>query len=216
LRCRCDRVQADLRTFFKPIEHISHSANKEWWDNLLAEFQPWWESETPRFGEADATGWNHGKRLFTSAIYNPPIDTTHGEWYGAETVSQSRQSLMDTQEPHAVVLFDDIRPFLVPIISPEARLQTVYTLLSYLGVQILAPDTSTNGGIDPFLVTDYHIEWPTKTGTHPWVQTAIRPNYNTFQHWAFDIDTLFSDPKEWFSCASNVPTLVQLVSTIPR
>lgn len=103
-----------------------------------------------------------------------------------------------------MVLFDDIAPFLVPIISAQAREQAIYILLNFLRVYIPPPDVSTNSAQDPFLYTYNPVTWP-KEGNkvYPWIETPSKTCLSdlSLRIWAFDVDTLFPSPKEWFSHA---------------
>jgi hypothetical protein len=59
----------------------------------------------------------------------------------------------DSDDPYRVVLFDDVRPFLFFLESPDSRLQLAYAFLTFLGLPFIPPDvpTSTPFTTDPFI-----------------------------------------------------------------
>jgi hypothetical protein len=126
--------QADFSTFFKPDQWVAPLTGlSQWWNGLSRAFQPFWDSESPRFGEADAKGWKSGHQPPSVISETAP----HDDWYSQELTSNSA-------DPYSTVLYEDIRPLLVPILTPESRQDAIYSVLTFLGVSLLPPDISTN------------------------------------------------------------------------
>lgn len=187
-----------------------------WWNDLIDRAEKFWSYETPRFGEAGSAGWNAGKRsqpAVTNIAKSVEPASSFEDWYDREITADRgtvAQRLMEAEDdPHSVVLFDDIRPFLIPILSAEMRLQTVFALLTFLGVTFVPPDTPTSSpqAMDPFLhwSIDSQTIWSNRSSgqAYPWRREAgASPailSDNVCRYWAFDVDTLFARPKEWFS-----------------
>jgi hypothetical protein len=187
--------QADFSTFFKPDQWVAPLTGlSQWWNGLSRAFQPFWDSESPRFGEADAKGWKSGHQPPSVISETAP----HDDWYSQELTSNSA-------DPYSTVLYEDIRPLLVPILTPESRQDAIYSVLTFLGVSLLPPDISTNTSQDPLLRPDIDILWPRPDRVHPWVETpaTLRLPDNNMRYWAFDMDTLFSS--DWFHATPTDP-----------
>ncbi|KAI0361277.1 DUF1740-domain-containing protein [Trametes cingulata] len=126
------QAQAEL-SFYSPA-HIPHRPFEEQLDSL----EEFWDSENPRIGEPGATGWatweasNRPEQPPPSPSrlpgLDPRISDPYSRWAASETLADRARALSlrstdedDTADPYAVVLFSDIRPFLLPVLSQRAK-----------------------------------------------------------------------------------------------
>lgn len=103
--------------------------------NILEEF---WDSEVPRAGEPGATGWATWEASNRPDLSPPPstklpdlnsrISDPYSKWAASEALADRIRALSlrstddeDSEDPYAVVLFSDIRSFLVPVRSEHAK-----------------------------------------------------------------------------------------------
>ncbi|KAG6851218.1 hypothetical protein H0H93_015228 [Arthromyces matolae] len=118
------------------------------WDTQMQYLDSFWESEAPRFGEAGSRGWAawfSGSRTDAhfpqSQRAEPMIDldpyrqwalreTQQGETYFVPARSDS------TDDPYSIVLFSDLRPFLIPLRSIVAKDAFRRTFMSFVGLHI--------------------------------------------------------------------------------
>ena len=118
--------------FFAPSQ--SPSATEE----SLSLFEDFWESEVPRVGEEEAKGWsNYVNEDGVAAGPEPQTDPTEakidrrdifGSWQMAEEsrtfhATNPARTTDDVEEddPYRVILFSDVKPFLVNVQDPQAR-----------------------------------------------------------------------------------------------
>lgn len=139
-------------------------------------------------------GWRSGKRPSAPAKV---VDVKSDDWY--------TQEISKLPDPFSTVIFEDIQPFLVPITSPSGRLAVIHALLHFLGVSIIPPDNDLPP--DPFLYSECVVTWPEVEQSYPWIDEPPRTPLHdlSMRYWAFDIDTLFSNPSDWFSFAKAPP-----------
>ncbi|MCJ1475511.1 hypothetical protein MMC13_004174 [Lambiella insularis] len=144
-------------------------------ETLLANFEHFWESEVPRFGEEDFHGWMnysaHDERLPDPKTDELMPDASGSlliaEWHEYEHTHffRSRQparTIDDTVEddPYRVVLFSDIEDFIVDL--PPSHHQTL--LCAFLAFCQLPPLESLADDVrawwrDPFIRNDGQRGW---------------------------------------------------------
>ena len=159
-----DACKADLSA--ASVDHHPEAIAK-----VLEDLEIFWDSEAPRFGEEGARGWRNGSFDMEPRDSDAPAATPgspqEGDpfllWCRAEnSASRERshpsrtQSSGDIDDPYATVLFEDIRGLLFVVASPSSRSQLLYSVLIYLGLPVIPPDTSSASilGSDTFLHAD--------------------------------------------------------------
>ncbi|KAI0778496.1 DUF1740-domain-containing protein [Trametes elegans] len=119
----------------------------------LDALEEFWDSEVPRLGEPGANGW--AKWEASNRPDQPPpspkglgapdprISDPYSRWAASETLADHMRTLSlrstdddDTADPYAVVLFSDIRPFLVSVQSERARDVFRHIWLAFTGLHI--------------------------------------------------------------------------------
>ncbi|GJN91570.1 hypothetical protein Rhopal_004593-T1 [Rhodotorula paludigena] len=158
---------------FRPrdMERLQHERIMPWRERLFAGFESFWDSEAPRVGEAGAKGWSSTTEddlppePATEPTSNALSETTdmrpHERWAQAERLAANAHrpartldpGMDDSDDPYRVVLFDDLRPFLFALDSPDSKQQLAYAFLTFLGLPFVPPDvpTSTPFTTDPFI-----------------------------------------------------------------
>ena len=139
-------------------------------------------------------------------------------WYQREEESKHDMPARTTDEldddPYRVILFNDIRPFLYAFTTDVVN-QLLYAFISFCGINIPAPDLSSNQMTDPWLSTAFDSKqfWPPASNVNSieWingeaVEPERLPGINTpfsFPKKIFpvDIDTLF--PNTWFGLSPS-------------
>ncbi|KAL7422893.1 hypothetical protein Q5752_002190 [Cryptotrichosporon argae] len=162
-------------TFFKPDylrPPLTPFDRQEWFSGVLADFEGFWDAESPRIGEPGALGWRA-----THADPQPPpapdardtpapAESTDpfARWHHTERAADAayarpgRASNLDgpgDDDPFHVVFFDDVAPLLFPVQSPMARLQLIYAFTNYLGLPLTPPDVPTTAPA----ANDPHLQW---------------------------------------------------------
>lgn len=237
-------------TFFKP-DHLRAPlhAGPSWFEGVLSEFEGFWDDESPRFGENGAPGWRNTDKLdFTSLESTEVIhesEDPHEKWLEAErhaerTLSRPgrAKNFDDDEDSFRVVLFDDIKPFLFPIRTPEVRLHLVYAFLSFIGLPFVPPDVSTSapGAGDSHLRSALAYNdsaratfWPNRPSVRriPWqsvqgelmdpeaVPALTHPFGCPVKAWASERQTLFAQTSRWFRELESVD-LVHVDITLAR
>ena len=134
-----------------------------------------WESDAARFGEAGAKGWCNAADFAETIVNEGAAPSMLDEWFAAETAADKAQqrsarlSVDVADDPFRVVVFEDVLPVLFPITSPEVRVQAIYALLNYLGIDVCPPDTSTNAPS----TSDPYLHW--KLGSSPAMRSRMWP-----------------------------------------
>ena len=124
-------------------------------ETQLEALEEFWESETPRVGEANANGWSgwvsSGRpeaiptnESCTQVDTDPiPSADPFSSWYTDETRADRlfRTPARSTSEraasdPYATVLFSDIRPLLLPLTTQRAKNIFRFAWLALLGLHI--------------------------------------------------------------------------------
>lgn len=134
--------------------------NDDFEDKLDA-LEAFWESELPRTGEPGATGWASWE---ASGRPEPTAPSSHtaspksshadpytrwaaNELLGDRWQTLSARSFDDVDDPYATILFSDIRPLLVELLSPGVQNTFRLVWLSFLGLHI--PGFSSALSMDP-------------------------------------------------------------------
>ncbi|KAJ3088671.1 Protein nrde2, partial [Quaeritorhiza haematococci] len=114
--------------------------------------ETFWDSEMPRFGEEDATGWANS--LFKDQDIPVPsgesrsqqsmdLKDEYRKWEQEETLKEFSAWLPartatadeeDLEDPYRTVLFDDVRPFLFDATLPHTRSLLIQSFLQLLGI----------------------------------------------------------------------------------
>ncbi|BGP21464.1 hypothetical protein JCM10295v2_000339 [Rhodotorula toruloides] len=180
---------------FRPadLDRLQYERFMPWKQRVLAAFESFWDTEAPRIGDMCARGWRSTMDDDMTPKASTAIDVAvveterdegarpHERWSQAERIASASHrparttdpGMDDSDDPYRVVLFDDVRPFLFFIESPDSRLQLAYAFLTFLGLPFIPPDvpTSTPFSTDPFIHSEL-IErpslilryWPTARG----------------------------------------------------
>ncbi|KAG0177112.1 hypothetical protein DFQ28_006393 [Apophysomyces sp. BC1034] len=168
---------------FQPsIFHSSHGT----FENMLAEFVDFWDSEVARFGEQGARGWKeyHITKTRGEDIDIPLTSNDEDEeepdifslqdWVRLEEMKEQkhrlplRMSQMKSddvdEDPYVIVLSDDVRGFLFNITTQGARLSLIYSIFVFLGLPYTPPGVGTNTHFctDTFTHNDMKLQqfWP--------------------------------------------------------
>lgn len=192
-----------------------------WYENLISSFGRFWERGSARFGEDGARGW-----AFSEAT---PFRKDEGardalgtqesqDWYSRETAEERhflprRLDMAIEEDPHRLVVFDDVEALLFPLNSPEVRMQAVYALLHFLGLTVVPPDQSTTSPFtsDVYLQSSTYSNasrrsqiWPARgVRSLPWGEQTSRVETGEcpIKAWISDARTLLASPN-WFSDVS--------------
>jgi hypothetical protein len=134
------------RTFFCP-ETLSSASLKE----KVTALEEFWDSEAPRFAEADATGWASWTVNRTSSKQQPqasekhdPVtsDDPYATWVGEESSREtsgrlSTRSWNESQEdPYSTVQFFDLQDYLMEVTTDRGKECLRLAFLAFLGVPI--------------------------------------------------------------------------------
>ena len=144
---RSSHVLTVNRTFKSPRPLNSDSFNA-----LLDSLEEFWESEAPRIGEPDASGWDAwtqcGKPQGVTSLNAPsptaPTELDPFRQWAANEVCADRASFLPSRstderadsDPYSTVLFTDIRPLLFALRIPEARKAFRLAWLSSVGLPV--------------------------------------------------------------------------------
>lgn len=204
-------------------------------NEILEDFESFWESEAPRIGESDAMGWSKHQTTSDSLPPPPPISSdailsinssSISRWHDAESkrLGPARTSDPDSDDdPFRCVLSDDIRNLLFRVSNFESQQALIYSFLSFMGICLPPPDVDTNVPFftDPFLTSEIADRqekfWPTIepnpiidiNGMRESLPGIRNPLNSPFRVFPSDQRQLFSDPLKWFASfnpkASEVP-----------
>lgn len=146
-------------------------AEPEWLARVFTELENFWDSGSPRIGEAGAFGWKGTADDTQPPVAQPPTavkpslhldENPFERWAETERLTGASQSFParpddpgvdDDIDPFRVVLFDDVRDFIFIVHSPDSHLQLAYAFLTFLGLPFVPPDfpTSTAFSTDTFI-----------------------------------------------------------------
>jgi hypothetical protein len=189
----------------------------------LSEFEEFWDSEVPRFGEENARGWKNFDPDQDPPEWAGENDVEMGastleEWVLREIQSKGRMPARTTDElndddPYRVVLFNDIKPLLYTF-STEVIHQLPYILLQFCGMRVPPPQTLSLDDrlTDTWLYNAFNVQglWPPPSNDTAieWINgEAVEAerlpgmdNPFTFKRKIYPVtfDTLFPSPGQWF------------------
>lgn len=149
-------------------------------NELLEDFELFWDSEAPRIGEDGARGWGQTPEDAEPLISPESSTTGNGavvlgsvedpvkaldKWQENERTGRLRRlkpartldsTAADDDDPYRVIVFEDLRNLLFAVVTPDARQQLTYAFLSFLGLPLVPPDVGTNAAYftDAFLSSD--------------------------------------------------------------
>ena len=139
------------RTFFCPESLLSASLKER-----VTGLEDFWDSEVPRFSEADSTGWASWTVNRTSSKQQPQISEKHGAvsgddpyatWVGEENSREtsgrfSTRSWNESQEdPFSTVMFFDLQDYLTEVTTDRGKECLRLVFLAFLGVPIPGIDS---------------------------------------------------------------------------
>ncbi len=134
------------RTFFCPESLLSASLR-----DRVAELEEFWDSEVPRFAEADATGWASWTVNRTSSKQQNQTSQKHGvvlsngpyaSWVKEENSRDtsgrfSTRSWNESKEdPYSTVMFFDLQDYLTEVATDRGKECLRLVFLAFLGVPI--------------------------------------------------------------------------------
>ncbi|CAM0137619.1 unnamed protein product [Umbelopsis sp. WA50703] len=160
-------------------------------DEMLMEFEMFWDSEVPRFGEQGATGWQEFYRAKSNGESSENIpeayETSDNEagvgfddWASVERrKDRSRRTplrISNTQaedideDPYVIVMFDDIRKLMFRLKTQQNLQHLMYTFFTFLNLPYIPPQISTNTPFTTDTFTHNHLAgsglsqkfWPNK------------------------------------------------------
>ena len=195
-------------------------------DAELNQFEEFWDSECPRFGEDGARGWNvfdPNETIPEVAPMENDDDEFMGEdnieyWYRKEDHSRGNMPArtmddLSDEDPYRVILFNDLRPFLYTFTTDAIR-ELPYAFLTFCGLRTPRADMSSNDPrmSDPWLYNSFNLDgfWPRISNSRmiQWIDgEAVEPervsgisNPFSFKRkvWPVTLATLYSAPNQWF------------------
>lgn len=227
---------------FRPLdlERLQYERTMPWRERVFSALESFWDGEAARIGENGAKGWRTtseddlppeaAESSLTTAVVE--VDASlrpHERWALAERAAAASArrparatdaEMDDSEDPYRVVLFDDVKPFLFLLSSPEATHQLAYAFLAFLGLPFVPPDvpTSTPFTTDPFVHSEL-VErpsllsrfWPARSSGAPFGVIggeAMEPERHSalgapwdvhFKAMPATVDSLFAGSKPaWF------------------
>ncbi|KAG2181353.1 hypothetical protein INT43_008936 [Umbelopsis isabellina] len=134
-------------------------------DEMVMEFEMFWDSEVPRFGEQGATGWQEFYRAKSNDESPDNIpeayetgDNDEGigfdEWVAVERrkdgsrrtplrISNTQAEDID-EDPYVIVMFDDIRKLMFRLKTRQNLQHLMYTFFTFVNLPYIPPQISTN------------------------------------------------------------------------
>ena len=125
----------------------------------VAELEEFWDSEVPRFAEANATGWANWtenregpERLPLATEQHDPVtnDDPYTNWVREENLREtsgrfSTRSWNESKEdPYSTVMFFDLQDYLVDVSTDRGKECLRLAFLAFLGVPIPGIDNYTH------------------------------------------------------------------------
>ena len=219
--------------FLRPANAASAEAMKS--------FEVFWESETPRIGEKDARGWaayttgNASKQPEADgeiAVVEQPTSVEARSWFTLESQMAAHaripaRSLDDSgEDPYRVVLFSDIKDYLVDVL-PRDRGLLVYAFLAFCWLPSLqsAPSEVQSWWHDPFIISSQQVSSHSESPVSNGVQRSEDGLSGDFEEpvedrifgfrcakFAVSQDTLFADSQD--VCGLSVNWIIQALRTL--
>ncbi|KAI9489261.1 NRDE-2, necessary for RNA interference-domain-containing protein [Zychaea mexicana] len=153
-------------------------------EDMLAEFSDFWDSEVLRFGEKGAKGWKEYYRTKYEDVVGENTESPEPEdvedvyslvdWVRLEESKERNSRLpmkmknappeLVDEDPYVITLSDDIREFLFNITTGEARQGLIYSIFVFLGLPFTPPGVGTNTHfcVDTFTHNELKLDgfWP--------------------------------------------------------
>ena len=222
--------------FCRPMT-LSSSDSSPDYDRALESFEAFWESEVPRIGEEGSLGWAdfsmRGGMTPDIKIDNPVSSISDesmlGQWPRCER-AQSLQSRdparaideVGEDDPYRVILFSDIRPFLVWIPASQDGASGREVLLNgflafcHLPPRSIMPEACFAWWTDPFIRNetlgdigepllrwysriDHHLSALSGEESHSGLPNPEAIFQFPVQHYMTSTDEFFAKTTNWFS-----------------
>lgn len=153
----------------------------------LDALEEFWEAEIPRVGDRNAKGWRASKAALAMPSQSDKMETTtnlvehrnvtnlFSKWCYHEAESDKTCILprktadMDHEDPYTIVLFADIRPFMISLRTKQGRALFRLIWLSFLGVHVPGLTSALSAiGLDD--------KWANLTFIRPYVMQQLFPS----------------------------------------
>ncbi|BFZ62077.1 hypothetical protein YB2330_003156 [Saitoella coloradoensis] len=148
--------------YFRPArwDHLQADMNLDDEDDMLGDFEEFWDSEVPRFGEQGAKGWRNFNDSSEESLslpdtgppYAPEMHNIADDWsrHEAERAARcafpARTTDADAiEDPYRVVLFDDVRDLLYVLTTESAREKLLFAWLAFNGLKMFASSRLPSG-----------------------------------------------------------------------
>jgi len=149
---------------------------------MLMEFETFWESEVPRFGEQGAKGWQEFYRAKSNGEATSDVPEAYAvdendsgvgfdEWAAVEKKKDIKRRtplrINNTQpedidnDPYVIVMFDDIRPLMFQLKTKQNLQHLMYTFFTFFNLPYIPPQISTNTPFTTDTFTHNHLAGPT-------------------------------------------------------
>nr|ODN96674.1 hypothetical protein L204_03383 [Cryptococcus depauperatus CBS 7855] len=141
-------------SYLSPPAKPSQAQRHEWFIWLTSDFESFWDSEAPRIGEPGAAGWVKTPKetlpppSTEETVFKHSSNDPMEQWFEAEKHAERIYSLPGRatdlnseieDDPFHVVVFDDISPFLFPILLPNVRMHLIYAFMAFMGLPSWPP-----------------------------------------------------------------------------
>ncbi|KAI9286695.1 NRDE-2, necessary for RNA interference-domain-containing protein [Umbelopsis sp. AD052] len=148
---------------------------------MLMEFEMFWDSEVPRFGEQGAKGWQEFYRAKSNgespsdipkgySVENNDTGVGFDEWVSIEKkkdynrrtplrINNTQAEDID-EDPYVIVMFDDIRPLMFQLKTRQNLQHLMYTFFTFLNLPYIPPQISTNTPFTTDTFTHNHLAGP--------------------------------------------------------
>ncbi|KAI9843175.1 MAG: hypothetical protein M1838_002738 [Thelocarpon superellum] len=207
-------------------------------EDFLTAFETFWDSEAPRLGEEGATGWKsytaEGQDRIPPSSADPVqrkgvLDDAIQDWLTRESscavfAALPARTIDDVAEddPYRVILFSDIKDFLVRVSTDDARFSLLNGFLAFCRLPPLLPrareSTSLSWWTDSFVrsealdQSDAHLTsvlggstsvQPEPLKVEAYNRTKEQPLDCHYHRWPPSVDTLFSKHR-WSSALDEM------------
>ncbi|OJT03082.1 Protein NRDE2 -like protein [Trametes pubescens] len=150
-----ERANALFQAQAELLYHTPSAVSGRAFEEQLNSLEEFWDSEVPRAGEPGATGWAAWEASNRADQPPPPssklpnldprISDPYSRWAASEALADRIRALSlrstdddddDSEDPYAVVLFSDIRPFLASVRSERAKDVFRRVWLAFAGLHV--------------------------------------------------------------------------------
>ncbi|KAI8459216.1 NRDE-2, necessary for RNA interference-domain-containing protein [Phakopsora pachyrhizi] len=180
-------------------------------NEIIEDFEAFWDSEVPRVGEPGAKGW------INSNLEDEPPPRSFFDEFNAKPKNDCPEDLLERwrdkelevrlplrtsdpeneQDPFGCILFDDLRNLCFFVTSYDSRQALLYSFLSFIGVSTPPPDVS-----NPFLSSELIDEPNRQKSFWPKIETTGLVDENGVPEKRSGIRsplTIPLRPSQWFS-----------------